>query len=171
MSNHFIVSMQNTVTRNGFGGINIDGTVPEAVHEVVSQNIVTDNVGYGVGLWFAANSVVSDNTVSGNGEYGGIGLSETSYNDTLTRNLVLGNRGNAISVVERSSANNIILNRVKGNGDGSSRFDLFDDGPGSGNVWANNDFDTRSLGPSAPTSYANVFHSLCLDVARTRPIS
>ena len=152
--------INNTVTRNGFGGINIDGTIPQAVFDVLSGNIVTENGGYGVGLWVAANSVVSDNTVSGNGEYGGIALAEMSYNNTVTRNLVLGNSGNGISVVEGSSANNIVLNRAKGNGDGASRFDLFDDGSGSGNVWANNDFGTGSPGLSALLDPADVFHSI-----------
>jgi parallel beta-helix repeat protein len=152
--------INNTVARNGFGGINIDGTIPQAVHDVVSGNIVTDNGGYGVGLWVAANSVVSDNTVIGNGEYGGIGLVEMSYNNTVTRNLVQRNSGNGISVVEYSSANSIFLNRANGNGDGVSNFDLFDDGSGSGNVWANNDFDTSSSGLSALMDPADVFHSI-----------
>jgi parallel beta-helix repeat protein len=159
--------INNTVARNGFGGINIDGTVAQAIYDVVSGNSVSENEGYGVGLWVAANCVVSDNTVSGNGEYGGIGLAETSYNVTVTRNLVLRNSGNGVSVVERSSANSIILNRVKGNGDGVSHFDLFDDGSGFGNIWANNEFDTRSLRLGA----AFVFHSLRLEISRTRPIS
>lgn len=155
--------VNNTVARNGFGGINIDGTIPQAVFDVVSGNIVTENGGYGVGLWVAANSVVSDNIVSGNGEYGGIGLSEMSYNNTVTRNLVERNSGNGISVLEGSSANNIVLNRAKGNGDGASTFDLFDDASGSGNVWSNNDFDTSSPRLSPLMYPAGVFNSI-LDV-------
>jgi parallel beta-helix repeat protein len=152
--------INNTVARNGFGGINIDGTVAQAAYDVVSDNIVSENERYGVGLWDTTNCLVSDNTVSGNGEYGGIGIAEMSYNDTVTRNLVLRNSGNGVSVVERSSANSIILNRVKGNGDGASHFDLFDDGSGLGNIWANNEYDTRSLGLGA----ASVFHSLRLEI-------
>jgi parallel beta-helix repeat protein len=152
--------MNNTVTRNGFGGINIDGTIPQALYELVSGNIVTENAGYGVGLWVAGNSIVSDNTVIGNGEYGGIALAEASYNNTVTRNIVLRNTGNGISVVEGSSANKIVLNRVKGNGNGTSYFDLFDDGSGSGNIWTSNDFNTGSSGLSTLIGPTSIFHGI-----------
>jgi parallel beta-helix repeat protein len=131
----------NSVIRNGFGGINVDGTSGFANGNVVESNVVSDNAVYGIGLWRGANNVFRSNTVTQN-HIVGIMLTDHSTKNLIETNTVLKNGGSGIIIIGNSSQNTIRQNTARGNGDGVKDFDLYD--MASGNVWQDNTYDSKS---------------------------
>jgi parallel beta-helix repeat protein len=131
---------ENSVRRNGFGGINVDGTAGAADGNQIIGNIVSDSGQYGIGMWRATNNVVRSNTIMRNTGVG-ITLTDHSTNNLIEANTISGSIGNGISLVQGSSGNTIRGNTAKGNGDGVNCYDLLD--YGSNNVWQNNTYDTK----------------------------
>ena len=129
----------NSVIRNGWGGINVDGTAGSANANQIENNVVSDNVVFGIGLWAGANNVFRSNTIVHN-QVVGIMLTDDSTKNLVEANNVTKNGGSGIIIME-SSENTIRQNFAKGNGDGVKDFDLYD--MGSGNVWQNNTYDTK----------------------------
>jgi len=130
----------NSVMRNGFGGINVDGTAGPANDNQLEGNTVSENSVYGIGVWRAASNVFRSNTVMHN-QVVGIMLTDHSTNNLIEANTVSKNNGSGIIIVGESSANTIRQNTARGNGDGVNDFDLYD--MASGNVWQNNTYDTK----------------------------
>ena len=142
----FVRGSRNSITKNAvrgaFGGINVDGTAGGADDNLVEENTVSDATNYGIGVWRAANTVVRSNWITNN-QGVGILLTEGSSNNVVETNQVTENRGGGILLTEETSYNFIRGNTAKGNGDGVRFFDLED--TGSGNIWENNTYDTKSL--------------------------
>jgi parallel beta-helix repeat protein len=134
------VVRNNNVTRNGFGGINIDGTSGFGDGNVVEGNVVNDNLSYGITMWHVRNSIVTGNNVTKNGT--GIALTDESHNNTVKGNNVTQNDGNGIALLEGSSENTVKGNTAKGNGNGADTFDLYD--AGSNNIWNDNTYGTKN---------------------------
>jgi parallel beta-helix repeat protein len=131
---------ENSVRRNGFGGINVDGTAGAADQNQIIGNVVSDSKTYGIGMWRAANNIVRSNTIMRNTGVG-ITLTDHSTKNLIEDNSISGSIGDGIAVVQGSSGNTIRGNTAKGNGDGVDSFDLLD--YGSNNVWQNNTYDTK----------------------------
>jgi parallel beta-helix repeat protein len=130
----------NSVTRNGFGGINVDGTAGPANDNQLEGNAVSENSVYGIGVWRAANNVFRSNTVTHN-QVVGIMLTDHCTNNLIEANTVSNNQGSGIITIAGSSGNTIRHNTARGNGDGVNDFDLYD--MASGNVWQDNTYDTK----------------------------
>jgi len=130
----------NHVTDGSYGGINIDGMTGFGSDNRVVNNVVEGNPQYGVGLWVARNNSVEGNYVSDNGG-AGIMLASSCTENQIEQNSVINNKGDGILVLEQSSDNKITGNTVTGNGNGTSSFDLHDEG--SANLWQSNTFSTR----------------------------
>jgi len=134
------VMSDNSAARNGFGGINVDGTPGPADANLLEGNIVTENGVFGIGLWRAADNVLRSNTVTHNTVVG-IMLTDHSMKNLIEANTVSNNAGSGIVLTDGSSGNTIRKNTAKGNGDGVNDFDLYDNG--SGNIWQNNAYGTK----------------------------
>jgi len=131
---------RNRVTSGSYGGINIDGMTGFGDNNRIVNNVVEGNPQYGVGLWRARDNLVKGNVVSENGG-AGIMLIASCTGNVLEQNKVVNNGGDGILVDEESSDNKIIGNTVTGNGNGTTSFDLHDEG--SSNIWLSNTFNTR----------------------------
>jgi parallel beta-helix repeat protein len=130
----------NSVIRNGWGGINVDGTAGSVNANQIENNVVSDNAVFGIGIWRAANNVLRNNTVVNN-QGVGIVLTDDCTQNTIEANTVSGNGGSGIILVDGSSGNTIRQNTARRNGDGVKDFDLYD--MVSGNVWQNNTYDSK----------------------------
>jgi parallel beta-helix repeat protein len=128
------------VIRNGWGGINVDGTAGPANANQIENNVVSDNNNFGIGLWLGANNVFRSNTVMHN-NVTGIMITDYSTKNLVEANNVTKNGGSGIIIIGDSSDNTIRQNTARGNGDGVKDFDLYD--MSSGNVWQNNTYDTK----------------------------
>ena len=122
----------NSVIRNGWGGINVDGTAGPANANQIESNVVSDNPIFGIGVWRATKNVFRNNTVTHN-QVVGIMLTDESTQNLIEANTVSENGGSGIILIQESSENTIRQNIARGNGDGVSDFDLYD--MVSGNVW------------------------------------
>jgi parallel beta-helix repeat protein len=141
----FVRSSNNLVEKNhvangSYGGINIDGMTGFGSDNRIVNNAVEGNPQYGVGLWVARNNSVEGNFVSNNGG-AGIMLASSCTENQIEQNNVINNKGDGILVVGQSSDNSVKGNTVTGNGNGTSSFDLHDEG--SGNLWQSNTFKTK----------------------------
>jgi parallel beta-helix repeat protein len=130
----------NRVTDGFYGGVNIDGMSGFGDDNRIVNNVVERNPQYGVGLWQARNNLIKGNTVSGNGG-AGIMITASSTGNLVEQNSVVNNGADGILVDEQSTENKIIGNTVTGNGNGTTSFDLHDEG--SDNTWLSNTFSTR----------------------------
>lgn len=130
----------NSVIRNGWGGINVDGTAGPADANQIESNVVSDNPVFGIGVWRGANNVLRSNTVMRN-QVVGIMLTDHSTKNLIEANTVSKNGGTGIIIIGESSENTIRQNTARGNGDGVKDFDLYD--MASGNIWQNNTYDTK----------------------------
>jgi parallel beta-helix repeat protein len=130
----------NSVMRNAWGGINVDGTTGLANANQIEGNVVSDNGDFGIGLWQGTNNVFRSNTVIHNYDVG-IMVTDGSTKNLVEANNVTKNGGSGIIIIGGSSGNTIRQNTAKGNGDGVKDFDLYD--MASGNVWENNTYDTK----------------------------
>jgi parallel beta-helix repeat protein len=130
----------NRVTDGSYGGINIDGMTGFGDDNRITNNIVEGNLQYGVGLWQARNNLIKANAVSENGGVG-IMITASSTENLVEQNRVVNNGADGILVDEQSTENNISRNTVTGNGNGTTTFDLHDEG--SDNTWFSNTFTTR----------------------------
>jgi parallel beta-helix repeat protein len=134
------VVRDNSVIRNGWGGINIDGTAGTVDANLIEGNAVSENPVFGIGVWRAANNVLRNNTVVRN-QMVGIMLTDHCTKNLIEANIVSNNGGSGIILVDGSSENTVRQNIAKGNGDGVRDFDLYD--RVSGNIWENNTYDTK----------------------------
>jgi parallel beta-helix repeat protein len=134
------VLRDNSVIKNGWGGINVDGTAGTVDANLIEGNVVSDNPVFGIGIWRAANNVLRNNTVVRN-QMVGIMLTDHSTQNLIEANVVSNNGGSGIILVDGSSGNTIRQNTARGNGDGVKDFDLYD--RVSGNIWENNTYDTK----------------------------
>jgi parallel beta-helix repeat protein len=134
------VLRENAVIRNGWGGINMDGTAGTVDGNLIEDNLVSDNPVFGIGVWRAANNVLRNNTVIHN-QMVGIMLTDHCKQNLIEANTVSNNGGSGIVLIDGSSDNTIRQNIAKGNGDGVKDFDLYD--RVSGNIWENNTYDTK----------------------------
>jgi parallel beta-helix repeat protein len=130
----------NRVTSGSYGGINIDGMTGYGYDNRIVNNVVEGNAQYGVGFWRARDNLIKGNVVSENGG-AGIMLIASCTGNVLEQNKVVNNGGDGILVDEQSTDNKIIGNTVTGNGNGTTSFDLHDEG--SDNIWLSNTFNTR----------------------------
>jgi parallel beta-helix repeat protein len=134
------VLRDNYVIKNGWGGINVDGTAGTVEANLIEGNVVSDNPVFGIGVWRAANNILRNNTVVHN-QMVGIMLTDHCTQNLIEANTVSNNGGSGIILVDGSSNNTIRQNTAKGNGDGVKDFDLYD--RVSGNTWENNMYDTK----------------------------
>ncbi len=133
----------NTVENNGGAGILLEGI---SYGEVLENELTNNDLGGIVIVLGSNNIIVRMNSVFQNGifyEKAGIHIQESS-NNTVVWNTV---RDNGIGIVRFSpdsifetSYNIIAFNVVKDN----VEYDLFDDGPGTGNIWEFNIYDTKN---------------------------
>jgi parallel beta-helix repeat protein len=130
----------NSATRNGWGGINVDGTTGSANENQLESNVVSENGVFGIGVWRGTGNTLRLNTVLGNNGTG-IMLTDHSTKSLIEENTVSGNGGGGIVLIDGSSGNTIRGNTVAGNGDGVNYFDLYD--RGLNNVWQNNKYGTK----------------------------
>ena len=130
----------NSVIRNGWGGINVDGTAGSVNANQIENNVVSDNTVFGIGVWYAVNNVLRNNTVMHN-QGTGIMLTDNCAQNLIEANTVSENGGSGIILIDGSSGNTIRQNTARGNGDGVKDFDLYD--MVSGNAWQNNTYDTK----------------------------
>jgi len=92
-------------------------------YSIISNNIITNNMLYGIWVQYSPygslsdNNIISDNTVSNN-KGGGIDLGYNSYNNTVTNNIIYNNGDFGIIFLEHSHNNTIIGNNVSYNNDG-----------------------------------------------------
>ena len=98
----------NRVIKNP-GGIGVSGA-----NNVVSGNLVSGSISWGMWLLGTASSVVSGNIVTQN-YYDGIILSSSSYNDTVSGNNVSGNYGDGIYLQLQCFNETVWGNVVSGN--------------------------------------------------------
>jgi len=133
----------NLVSDGSFGGINVDGTAGFGGDNQITNNVVRQNLQYGIGLWHALANHISGNAVSGNGG-AGIMLTDSSANNSIENNQVTNNGADGILIAEQSSANRVVRNIVTGNGNAVTTFDLHDES--LDNIWLDNVFNTRKPG-------------------------
>jgi parallel beta-helix repeat protein len=140
----FVRGSENLIEENsieeGYGGINIDGTVGHAEGNLVRNNRIEHTLAYGIGLWQADNNSIVGNTVV-NGMGPGIVLTESSHDNAVESNEVKQNAGDGIVIFGQSSRNLVQKNIVTGNGDGVQSFDLHSTEPD--NIWRDNTFKTK----------------------------
>jgi parallel beta-helix repeat protein len=135
------VLKNNSVTLNGFGGINVDGTLGPVNGNQLEGNIVSDNGVYGIGVWRASDNLLKSNTVTRN-KVVGVMLTDHCTKNLIEANTISDNTGSGIALTDGSFENTIRGNIAKGNGDGVHDFDLYDNG--SNNIWQNNTYDSKN---------------------------
>jgi parallel beta-helix repeat protein len=128
LSNHVSVT-ENTVelmSADSFAAIGI----VNSNKSIVMKNIVRNNHGSGMVLFYSMNSTISDNTLSGNGY--GINITDGSAYNTITRNMVE-NNSYGITIILSSRENTLNDNSACYN----SKYDFYHTGinnSGAGNT-------------------------------------
>jgi parallel beta-helix repeat protein len=135
------VVVNNSAARNGFGGINVDGTAGPANSNQLEGNNASGNAVYGIGVWRGAQNVLTGNTAMHNGGVG-IMLTDESTENLIEANIVMNNSQGGIVLIGGSSENTVRENTARGNGDGVIYFDMID--TGSNNMWQSNKYDTKN---------------------------
>jgi len=130
----------NSIERT-YGGINIDGTMGPADHNIVKNNTIRAAQEYGIALWRARGNTIASNIIT-DGRGAGIAITDSSSNNTIQSNNVRQNTGDGILIIEGSSNNLVQRNVFVGNGDGINTFDLHSEA--SNNTWRDNTYLTRS---------------------------
>ena len=123
---------KNKVAANGGVGLAVGGG-----QAMINKNLVFVNDGHGI-ISGGIFSVIYKNKVNANNG-SGIIMDEATHVDG---NKVLGNDEHGIDGSD-SMESLIENNKVLGNGDGATYYDLYDDGPN--NIWLNNKINTYSL--------------------------
>lgn len=137
---HDNVLDKNQSTSNSFDGIRM----LEAERNILSNNVITGNDLDGIFLWKGPGTIIRYNEISGS-TYNGISIVD-SAGSTVKYNKISNNSGSGIQLFSDAPDNVLLGNKLCGNGDGTSSFDVYDmlhppeyvDNRGSSNTCATN---------------------------------
>lgn len=118
--------LNNEIRGNGIGNTNLDGIDLENTGtkaNTVRGNLIADNAGVGVdGYQGGGSNVIERNTITGNGRgVGGVpgeipGIRVYSSSNTVQHNVISGNYGAGVMVINGYSGNRISQNSIYDNG-------------------------------------------------------
>ncbi|MHC1728712.1 MAG: NosD domain-containing protein [Syntrophobacteraceae bacterium] len=131
---HDNVLDKNQSTSNSFDGIRM----LEAERNILSNNVVTGSGWDGIYLWKGPGTVIRNNEIGSN-TYNGISI-EDCAGSTVKYNKISNNSGSGIQLFSDAPDNVLLGNKLCGNGNGATTFDVKDgaNNRGSSNTCATN---------------------------------